>query len=244
MTGLRSILPPPRSRSRHAGGAALGLVLALVPAGVGAQAAYPHVSAREVYRDRVLIGSDGTLVGLQAEGADESIDRDELIVHLPRTDADSLCVSIRSIDGRYEGDFQFAARRMQRGPVLLDVRSPRYARERDAYAPERLAVHASLAGSCSGDTGTMVVVGRTRALPAALRLSLNADAGMVVRAEVGSGSPPAAARCPVVREPNPYAYNRACTVPLPRPSGPHPLRLFLRVPGQDARRITYVVEVP
>lgn len=226
------------------------LAAALVPMHLAAQprgsahAVHRYVSAHERYVDRVLIGSDGVLVGLEAGRADGSLPRDQLIVHLPATDADSLCVSMRSIDGRYEGTFQFAARSLPRGPVLVDVRSPGYSRERAAYAPERLAVHALLAGSCSRGTGTMVLAGRTRAAPAALRLSLNADAGMLVRAQMAPAAPASEpVRCPLVSEPNPYAFNRTCTVPLP-PAGRYQLLLTLRLPGQPPRRIAYPVEAP
>jgi hypothetical protein len=167
-----------------------------------------------------------------------------LIVHLPPSNEDSLCVSILSIDGRYQGVFRFAARLMQPGPVIVDVRSPRYPRERAAYAPERIAVHASLAGSCSSGTGRLVIAGRTRSAPAALHLSLNADAAMLVRADITSSSPAAApVRCPLVGDPNPHAFNRTCTLPLP-PAGPYQLRLTLRIPGENPRISTYTVEVP
>jgi hypothetical protein len=234
----------------YRGAAVLALAAALVPIHLAAQprgsaqAVYRYVSADERYVDRVLIGSDGVLVGLEAGHADGSLPRDQLIVHLPSTHADSLCVSIRSIDGRYEGTFQFAARSMPRGPVLVDVRSPGYPRERAAYAPERLAVHASLAGSCSSGTGTMVLAGRTRAAPATLRLSLNADASMLVRAGTAPAAPGSEpVRCLLVGEPNPYAFNRTCTVPLPA-AGRYQLLLTLRMPPHPPRRITYPVEVP
>lgn len=245
-----TVLPEvtPASRAGLVSRALLVLAIALLPsrlpaqARAGAQVVHPYVSARESYVDRVLIGSDGVLVGLEAGEADGSLPRDLLIAYLPPTLADSLCVSVRSIDGRYEGTFQFAARRMQPGPVLLDVHSAEYPRQRAGYTPERLAVHASLAGSCSREAGRMVMAARTRAAPAALRLSLNADAGMLVRAEIASAAPESV-RCPVVDEPNPYAFNRTCTVPLP-PAGPYRLRLTLRIPGQSPRGITVPVEGP
>jgi hypothetical protein len=239
-----------RIRLLRRAGAALALAAALVPLDLAAQTrgnaqvVYAYVNADESYVDRVLIGSDGVLVGLETGQADGSLERDQLTVHLPAMDADSLCVSIRSIDGRYEGTFQFAARLMRPGPVLVDVRSPEYPRERAAYGPEHLAVHASLASSCSRGRGSLVMVGRTRARPTALRLSLNADAGMLVRAEITSPPPGTApVRCPLLDEPNPYAFNRTCAVPLP-PAGPYDLRLTLRIPGQDPRYITYRIEVP
>lgn len=252
MTALIHISPAPRTGfppSRGIG-AALALAAALLPANLaaqprgGAQIVHPYVHAQETFVPHVLIASDGTLVGLESGRADGSLTRDQLIVHLPRTNADSLCVSLRSIDGRYAGSFQFAARRMRPGPVLVDVHSSRYAQQRAAYAPERLAVHASLSGSCSNERGRMVMAGRTRAVPAALRLSLNADAGMLVRAEITSAARAAApVRCPLLDEPNPYAFNRGCTVPLP-PAGPYLLRLTLRIPGQNPRYLTYPIEVP
>ncbi|HEU0298095.1 MAG TPA: hypothetical protein VFR37_01545 [Longimicrobium sp.] len=252
MTNLRSTPSDLRTRLQLLYGAAAVLALAAAlgpmrlaaqPRG-GVQAVHRYVSAHERYVDHVLMGADGVLVGLEAGRADGSLPRDQLIVHLPPTDADSLCVSIRSIDGRYEGIFQFAARPMPRGPVLVDVRSPEYPEQRAAYAPERLAVHASLGSSCSSGTGTTVLAGRTRAAPDALRLSLNADAGMLVRAEMAPAAPASEpVRCPLVGEPNPYAFNRTCTVPLP-PAGPYQLRLTLCIPGQPPRRITYPVEAP
>lgn len=239
-----------RSRLPYAAEIVLALSSALVPVDLAAQAresaqvVHRYASARERYVNRVLIGSDGVLVGLEAGRADGSLPRDQLIVHLPATSADSLCVSIRSIDGRYEGTFGFAARSLPRGPVLVDVRSPGYARERAAYPPERLAVHATLARSCSGGSGTLVLAGRTRAAPATVRLSLNADAGMLVRAEMAPVIPGfGPVRCPLVSEPNPYAFNRACTVPLP-PAGPDQLLLTLAMPGNPPRRIAYPVEGP
>jgi hypothetical protein len=244
MIGLLRIPPAVRGRPPRAAGVVLALAAALVSTGPAAQTVHRYVTADETFVPVVLIGSDGVLVGLEAGEPDGSLPRDQLIVHLPSTDADSLCVSIRSIDGRYEGTFQFAARLMRPGPVLVDVRSPEYPRERASYAPGRLAVHASLAGSCSAGTGTRVLTSRTRAAPAALRLSLNADAGMLVRAEMAptaSGSEPV--RCPLVREHNPFAFNRTCTVPLP-PAGPYQLRLTVRNPPNPAQRFAYPVEAP
>jgi hypothetical protein len=170
---------------------------------------------------------------------------DRLVAYLPAGSRDSLCVSVRSIDGKYRGTFHFAASGA-RTRTLLDVRSRRYPNELAAYTPDRLAVSAWLGPSCAAPPESFVVVGRSRAAPGgAVRLSLNANAGLLVRADIISpGQPLPSTWCPPLEMEDAHAFNRVCTIPLPAAAGRYDLRVAMRIPGQDPQFKRYAVRVP
>jgi hypothetical protein len=225
-------------------------VVMLAPAGLSAQGQLPLVAPadtpREHYSSRVMVGSDGIVLGLEATGSPRELPRDRLVVHLPGGSRDGLCVSIRTIDGRYRGLFPFVAPDARSRAVLLDVRSWQYPREMEAYTPDRLAVSAWLAPSCAAPPGTFLVVSRNGAAPRGpLRLSLNADAGLLVRADIASpGRELPSTRCPLLEVDDAHAFNRVCTIQLPATAGRYDLQLTLRVPGQDPQLKRYTVRVP
>jgi len=206
---------------------------------------HPAEPPLEHYTPRVLVGSDGIVVGLEAIGSPGDLQADRLVAYLPGPGRDSLCVSIRSIDGKYRGSFHFAASGARSGATLLDVRSRRYARELAAYTPDRLAVEAYLGASCASPPETFVLVGRNAtARPGTLRVSLNADAGLLVRAELQSPSHELpSTRCPLLEVEDAHAFNRVCILPLP-PAGRYDLQLTLRIPGQESQFARYAVRLP
>lgn len=208
---------------------------------------HPAEPPLEHYTPTVLVGSDEMLVGLQMTGTGDPLPSTERYVVLPPGGQESLCVYVRSIDGRYRGEFRYRLNGLQRGRVRIDIGSRRAPAEVAAYRPEELAITASTAASCSSPTRAFLPVSATRAITRTVRVALNADAGMIVRAEVAAaGAPPSAspARCPVVGAGNAHAFNRVCSVDLPPAAGRYILRLTLRIPGQEARYVTYPVEIP
>lgn len=224
---------------------------ALLSAGVSAQTQplpliHPVETPREAYSTRTLVGSDRIVVGLEATGSPGDPSPDRLMVYLPAESRDSVCVSIRSIDGRYRGTFHFAVPGPRPRAVLLDVRSWLYPRQRATYTPDRLAVGAWLAPSCAPPPQGFVVAGRNGGVRGtALRLSLIADAGLQVRADVlAPGRDFPATRCPLLEVDDSHAFNRVCTVPLPTTPGRYELGVAQRIPGQEWQLMRYTVVVP
>lgn len=224
---------------------------AVLPAGAFAQGQplpliRPADTPREDYSTRMLIGSDRIVVGLEATGSPRDLGPDRLVVHLSAGSPESVCVSIRSIDGRYRGTFHFAVPGPRPRTVMLDVRSWLYPAQRAAYTPDRLAVGAWLAPLCTPPPGTFVVAVRTSGeRGGALRLSLNADAGLQVRADfLAPGRPLPGTRCPLLDVEDAHAFNRVCQVQLPTTPGRYDLGLTLRVPGQEPQLVRYTVLVP
>jgi hypothetical protein len=244
--------PVPRPITRPARWMALAACLAaLAPAGLSAQGhrlplVQPADTPREHYSTRIQVGTDRTVVGLEVTGSPRDLPAEHLVVYLPEGSREGVCVSIRSIDGRYRGLFHFAAPEMRNRAALLNVRSWLYADRLAAYTPDRLAVSAWLAASCAAPPGTFVAVGRNSAAPGGtLRLSLNADAGLLVRADFASpGRQLPSTRCPLLDLDEAHAFNRVCTLALPAVSGGYDLQLTLRVPGQDPQHARYTVRVP
>jgi hypothetical protein len=226
-------------------------LVAAAPAVLSAQSrqltlVQPADTPREHYSTRVPVGTDRIVVGLEATGSPTELPAERLVVYLPEGSRDGVCVSIRSIDGRYGGLFHFVPPVARSRAALLNVRSWRYPDELAAYTPERLAVSAWLAASCAAPPGTFVVVGRNSAAPGGtLRLSLNADAGLLINADITSpGRRVPTARCPLLEVDDAHAFNRVCTLQLPAAPGHYDLRLTLRIPGQEPQLVRYVVRVP
>lgn len=246
MPTARSAIRPLRLAARLL--AACAVLLA--PAGLTAQRQLPLVapadSPREHYSPRMMVGSDGIVLGFETTGSPPELPTDRLVAHLPGGSRESLCVSIRTIDGIYRGLFHFVVPDARSRAVLLDVRSRQYPDKLAAYTPDRLAVSAWLAPSCAAPPGTFVVVSRDGAAPRGpLRLSLNADAGLLVRADIASpGRELPSTRCPLLEVDDAHAFNRVCTVQLPATAGRHDLLLTLRVPGQEPQLKRYTVRVP
>lgn len=190
----------------------------------------PHApdTVIEQYGPRVPITSPGVLVGVRTTDDGPRLPHNRLLAFLPTAGAgDSLCVTIRSQDGRYRGDFHYALSRIGSGRVLLDVSTKRVRREVEQYPLESLAVLARIGAPCARAWEPLVVAGwvvtdRPRRLAV---LALAASATHRVQSVLVAGTPRSFS-CPGTGGIQERAFNRVCQVDLPDTSGEHELRLL------------------
>lgn len=215
----------------------LGLIGSVVFSGAAASA-QSHAAApplqptyfREHLVSGVPVAATGTRVGLMIDPGPNRIDPSRLWVHLPDSAARSLCVTINSIDGRYEAEARYDITRTSSGIVSLQVPT-RYSRQLQEYRGLELAALAGAAVSCPGPVETWVVAAwQSGSEPEHAVLLLNARER--TRVLLPTQSAPQMITCPELPLPNKIAYNRACRLSLPE----NPRRSRLRIQRADLSR--------
>ncbi|HLM65941.1 MAG TPA: hypothetical protein VK358_00370 [Longimicrobium sp.] len=223
---------------------AAGAPCAAQPATPLQPGAHPPDTLREQYQERVPVSAPATLVGLMTDGPGRMLHHSRLRAFIPRGAGDSLCVTIRSQDGRYQGDFHYDMRRLGTGTVLLDVGTRRAGREVERYPLEQLAVLAYAAASCTRVQDRFIAAGWALVdQPRTLRVLLTADDLHRVRVVLVPG-PDQPFTCPPLDARLERSFNRACSVALPPGPGEYQLRILGGFPGRPTPPVRVRLLVP
>ena len=111
----------------------------------------------DVFRDDIPIGG-ARLVGVSVTTEDRRVDLQNLRAFLPSSTSQSLCVEVRSRDGRYLASAEFDASGVTPGAYQLPWNT-RYSAKLKDYPEEDLSVLARLMDTCDGmDANPTIVV--------------------------------------------------------------------------------------
>lgn len=178
------------------------------------------------------------------DSAPSMLEHSRLKAFIPSGVGDSLCVTIRSQDGRYRGEFHYGLGRVGVGPVVLDVQTRRAEREVERYPLKQLAVLAHTGAACGGARNRLVAAGWADTnRPTVLRLLMNAEEMHRVRVVLVPGTPNPVV-CPPLGETQARTFNRSCHVEIPATSGEYELRILSGLPGRPASPVRVRLRVP
>ena len=173
--------------------------------------------------------SGGMRVGLMAIGKADAVDPEGLRVMLPDTEAEKLCVRVRSVDGRYSATLEYDVANMGGGVARLLIgttgNTTRYGDRLSRYSPEQLAVLASTGAGCTERAEAYAVASWGVGTSDTLAVFLNSDLPTRIVTAV-SGSVEGQRRCSELTG-DLVTYNLRCDVPVAWAVPPN--ELFVRV---------------
>ena len=214
-----------------------GLLTAAAPCPVAGQP-QPLAPYRveERWRPETPVAARGVVVGLMADPQGTLLNPARLFVDLPAGGPPLLCVTIVSLDGRFEASLEYTP---QGATGRLPLVGPtQHLRELRDYTPEQMAVLAHLAERCNRSVTEYVVASWAPYVPdGRVMVMVNAREPTVIRpAPPPSETSPAPSEtgmteCPELREPRAVAFNRICRLRLH--SGQRVRLLLQRLDGPD-----------
>jgi hypothetical protein len=162
------------STLRIALGAALGLLLIVVPSLAGESRVLEPSRFKEQLRDKVPV-SGGIRKGVFMGHPDQKVGLDRLRVEIPATERPRLCVEIESQDGAYSAELEYRLERPTAGGFALRLPS-HYASFLENLRIRELAVLAYLADACPGPIELIVpAIWGTEAPGAGLTVLVNSQ---------------------------------------------------------------------